>query len=622
MTSRSDKRRSLPRPTTTTSNANSPLPLPLPLPFPRPLGPSTHRRTQSSAGSLPSPSKRDSTSNKQHSRSKSWLANLFKSPPPPSATISTLTCSSSSSTRTKDLATAAATTTNSKRASKQKSVPVDEVGTREITLTPSLPPPGVYTNPRRPATKEGAEEEEQDLAKRLASWDWDGGERLDIEDIEDSEDEINTTLEIKQRFGDERGEEEEGDQSLGTVWRGFCADTFENSLSSSFVRPHLLSRALSPTATSPPLPPIPHPEETTTTGGGRERQTSEPEEISFLSLTGDSSLAISTTTSHYNLLSTFPSPSGGEISFTDPFSFQNHLSSSTSDSPRAPSISTTRSPRRTSSSGYSTLAERRFKPVPALRLVLPRKPSAAHSTISESVYSRYDDDDDEDEEEEDSRRNGTGLERNYPFAGTAIEQSYFSPISPEHPFSFNALHSSSPLANSPLERSPRSTDSKPKLSARSPLATSTSTSSSSACSSSNPLYNSSSRSSESAGRHSLLFETPTVAPPSSTFDYVERFEPISTTTKGSEQHEDEKRAGRISGWREDWGFKREEQERPETETEEEEEDVSEGELEKRISLYGQREMERRAMERKERWKEERYLLYGEVDAEYEFGLAL
>ncbi|GAA5870882.1 hypothetical protein JCM16303_001616 [Sporobolomyces ruberrimus] len=617
MTSKPDKRRSPPR----QSTAPSALPLPLPLPFPRPLGAPTHRRTQSSAPTLPSPDKRSSNS---HRRSKSWLANLFKSPSTAPAEPTTTT------TRRKEYQSGSLKFFNNTRHSTQRKdvtavakEPVHEFGNHEIMLTPSLPPPGVYEKPRRPLTMSQGEKEQEDLARRLASWDWDGGERSCDDDEDES---FDTTLEIRPSSAEagrvveeEEVEGEAADESLGTVWKGFLEETvFEGAASHSRIP---LSRALSPTSTSPPLPPIPCPAEP----DQEESRGIIENEISFLSLAGDSSLANSTSMSHFNL-SSFPSPSGGEISFTDPFRFAMHLSSPSRPATSPPTsrfrVENDRSPSGASTSNHSTkstttLAERRSKPVPSLRinsLVTSRKQSTTHSLISESVYSRY-----EEGEEEDRNERETEGDESKRGRGGIIESSYFSPISPEYPPLF------SPSNLVPLPSPHRITTA---IATPSPLATSTSSSSSSASSSSSDPHNS------SRGRHSLLFERPIVEPPSSTFDHTERF---VTPKESDDVNPEEERGGfeietrkkkvRISGWREDWTFKVEEPDlQPEEEQDEEAEesdDASEGELEKRMSLHGQRELERRAIERKERWKEERNCLYGEpVDAEYEFGLAL
>ncbi|GAA6020149.1 hypothetical protein JCM11491_005545 [Sporobolomyces phaffii] len=668
-----DKRRSLPRPSApgaATTNA-----LPLPLPFPRPLADKvTHRRTQSSAPSLASPST-DRTSHK-HRRSKSWLANLFKPPPtrpvsvdPPARKLGGSLKLFSHHSHARSTTTTTTTRPHVKQAF--EAGPVDEFANSEIMLTPSLPPPGVYTKPRRPLAVE-----EQDLATRLASWDWDGGERLSPSE---------TTLEIKPRDLDDEIEQldDEADQSLGTVWRGFLAETF-----------HEGNRALSPTSTSPPLPPIPSLPMSTPSDDpdGRPRQESGDHEISFLSLAGDSSLGVSTSTSHSNLLSTFPSPSGGDISFTDPFSFANHLL----PTPPRPALAPTVSPSRCNStaSHHSTLAERRSKPVPSLRInplvrprrqpsSLARKPSHAVSIVSESVYSRYDDDGDINEEDEvEGFAEGGG-------------RSYFSPISPE--LSFSVL--STPADAAPLTRKLPPLPVEPgsfegaaaeagddSMSSSSALNASVGRSDRRAHPLSSSSTSSSSFSSASPGRrHSLLFDPPAVAPPSSTFDHLEAFPPrLATPPKSTvravdtdrddegdeDENDDEDRddhvggatrrtraSARMSGWRQDWTFhvataahrglevedageddgddvrgaalqsgeteSEADGEEAEQEQEEEEEDISEGELDKRTSLHGQRELERRAIERKERWKAERNWLYGEpLSAEYEFGLAL
>lgn len=516
----------------------------------------------------------------------------------------------------------------------------------------------------KPATPPKPRERAQDIAKRLASWDWDGGERTD-DRAEREREPADTTLEIKTPHdGSPRFEgPDDANQSLGTVWRGFLAETYESSSPSP-----LRARPLSPTATSPELPPIPD-----LAGLGLEgEEYGVEQEISFLSLAGDSSLAVSTSTSHLNLLATFPSPSGGDISFTDPFRFASHLSGSSSSSPptqfdpsrirrlHAFDLETAQSPSRGSSFAHpsvTTLAERRSRPVPSLRIdpfarerTLARQPSHAQSIVSESVYSRYDDEDDRFERD--------GLDSTSDRHRPAIEQSYFSPISPEQAFSLASLHPS-PLPPAPVETQrgarPRpvehvtTADDAANVSALSASSSSSSSSSASSSGSSGHLPGSSRGS--SVGRHSLLFEPPAVAPPSSTFDHVEQFEAATTDEDkrgrrvddlvkaeqvgqgrvGDESTESNKKAARVSGWRQDWGFNFLETNSPERdgsqhqgeEDETEEEDMSEGELEKRISLHGQRELERRALERKERWKEERNLLYGEpVDAEYEFGVAL
>ncbi|GAA5961537.1 hypothetical protein JCM3765_002618 [Sporobolomyces pararoseus] len=393
MTSRSDKRRTTPSSTATTT---LPLALPLPLPFPRPLGKPSHRRTQSSP-------------NRQHTRTKSWLSNFLLSKP-----TTTTTTSSSTTTRTKDLVNSSTTTTTT--GSSKGKTPLKDIINSRNDQTDSIPrvpnsSSGVYPKPRRPSIAilkdSSAEQEQQDLVKRLASWDWDGGEHLSFND-DSLESQRDATLEIIKPILSEGQGEGEGDQSLGTVWKGFLAETFEHDF-----------RALSPTSTSPPLPPIPFPEQEQS-GEGKEEEVEE-EEISFLSLASaaveDSSLAISTTSTSTSsvanvLLSNFPSPSGGEISFSDPFKFSNHLSSastststSTSTSSFVPplpsplllqSLTKVRSPSQCSST--TTLAERRSKPVPSpLRIIirerersLPRKPSGATSIISESVYWKVD----------------------------------------------------------------------------------------------------------------------------------------------------------------------------------------------------------------------------------------
>ena len=111
-----------------------------------------------------------------------------------------------------------------------------------------------------------------------------------------------------------------------------------------------------------------------------------------------------------------------------------------------------------------------------------------------------------------------------------------------------------------------------------------------------------------------MFDRPSVLPPSSTFTN-EGFEDPPIRSEPPLKDE--------TGWRKDWKLAQSEEKEEEEEMEESEAEVSEGEVEKRISIYGQRELERRAMERRLRWKEEREEIYGESkDAEVEFGLAL
>lgn len=454
---------------------------------------------------------------------------------------------------------------------------------------------GVYDTPRKPTQRKSMIQHcDENLAKRLASWDWDGGERL--------EDRSFDTLEIRRRpYADEDEMEEleeeeareEGDLSL--VWKGFLADaqdTYDDddnntplpnqfhSSSTLAATARFSQRALSPTSTSPPLPPIPFPRD----------ELDEPDqhetEISFLSLEADNSLAQSTTSRF--TLSCFPSPSGGEISFTDPFSFASHLSS-------PPARIEVRSPSRAST---CTLAERRNKEIPRLRLdtdpevlyarTKQARKQASHATFtSMSVYSR---DSLAFADEEEVHPN---------------LESYFSPISPEYPpispFAYEpspqTSNNDSPLPPLPSEPIYHPMDSE-DLSNQSHSSTSTSSS-----------FPRSSR------QHSPLFDRPSVLPPSSTF-----------TNEGFEDPPPRSELEVETGWRKDWKLAKEEEELEEEVEEEEvesESEVSEGEVEKRISIYGQRELERRALERRLRWKEERNEIYGEPkDAEVEFGLAL
>ncbi|GAA5924763.1 uncharacterized protein JCM15063_005726 [Sporobolomyces koalae] len=561
------------------------------IPFPRPLGtaprPShSHRRTQSS---LASPTTERVTSDvhqphQHHHRSKSWLNSLFR---PTSTNAAFDPDGEPSSTRRRDLVGSfrGLTSRTKARPNLGAVVAIDDFAKfRHASAPAERALPDVHDDLPEPPLEA---RESAELARRLASWDWARDEQLEP----DLPDKSTDTLEIKQHdhSGDEGcdgpGAGGTDELSLGTVWKGFLADLGPATSSPP-------GRALSPTATSPPLPPIPLPEDYDEDGPDNE--------ISFLSLAADSSFA------HSLNLSSFPSPSGGEITFTDPFRFANHLSQPTPPAaiPSLTSLSRASSP---------TLAERRSRPVPSLRINphygLLRKPSCAPSAVSESIYSRY---------EEDADNHGD--EPLHPQL-----ESYFSPISPEQssPFFTNQLAVSAsgsvlPPPLSGLGLVSYTMDANEGISNQSHSSTST-------------TFSSNARSSRA---HSPLFEPSSILPPSSTFEN-DAFESLPVAWQDDKEEEPVADHQSVTGWREDWtlqlpenpaeAVQAESEGYNEAEEEEEgsEEYISEGEIEKRISIHGQRELERRAMERKLRWVEERNTLYGEpIDAEVRFGCAL
>ncbi|GAA6064766.1 hypothetical protein JCM10212_004414 [Sporobolomyces blumeae] len=633
MTRKADKRASLPRSSGTSTRHSSVVP--------RPLG--THRRTESTsiAPSPPATSKRTSTSlpSAGHHRSKSWLANLFKPTSvaevpiepddPPRKEYGSLKLFDRTRTRTfpscegdgakeNRPALNAAPGFSKARANR----PIRHLSVRNDAFSKGKQP-------------------ERDLAKRLASWDWDGGERLD--------DACDTTLEIHARStrdqdGNRQGDDEaiemladledgcfEAEQSLGTVWKGFLAETDDDKLDERSPTEELppLGPSGPNTATMPnwlpsakrkALPPLPD-------------EALDDAEISFLSI-ADSSLADSTRSNF--TLSAFPIPrSAVEISFTDPFSFASAASPSVRPAASLPVVPPPRPRRPSSRVSTTTLAERRFRVVPILKIdpTYPRKYSNASSTVSESVYSTHDDD---------------------------VEQglgSYFSPITPADvgdpspfvsSFAITASGSTFPPPSPPLPDLALLATSRERNTSRGWLEPSVSSELDLSHVSDQSLALSTSTASSnnaSTGRDSSLFDaTYRNLPPSSTFTNTS-FERLPLTSsilreeRLGEMKDDTLKPQsfpsptRVKGtWRPDWRLDAPQSTEngdasPRPAEDGAADDLSEeeslSEVEKRIEAFGRRELERRKSERKQRWRDERMALYGEpAEAEYEFGLAI
>ncbi|GAA5865323.1 hypothetical protein JCM1840_001529 [Sporobolomyces johnsonii] len=435
---------------------------------------------------------------------------------------------------------------------------VETVLPEEHLLTPSLPPPGIYIQPRPiPLDREAS--------RRLASWDWDGGEK---------EDNSFGTLYIRKSRADgslESGVRQGRDLSLGTVWKGFLEDADVTLDDDAMAFRSSCARAISPTSQPPPDDPAPVIGDTSI--------------ISF----ADTSFAQSATS--YLSLSAFPSPPlAGEIAFTDPFSFP-------ADPPRPPSRA-------------STLGERRGRVVPALT-INPNAARKVSASSSISVYSTASDDFADD----------SHLQSYFsPISDGDILSPFSGVLSP---FSSLAVSASGPLLSpvSPTTEWPKSAPaSEPMASYHVSETSLSSTSEQTGSSQPSPLFDrplprsSTFTDNASFDRNSPFPELD--APPVLPFQLEKgtwrehwSLEVSAAANPVDDHHAETEDVPDVEEDASDAASVREQ------ELSREEETVL-------IEEYCERELERRKEERKRRWAVERNLLYGEgEDVEHQFGFA-